>query len=129
LLRFGSELIFSLCEHFGTEIVIINRTEDSSFEEDLAVESKIGNFERNINRLPEFGAKTWHFYRQDYRWVVAVQFTPALVERVSRSIQYGCIGIDLNLGSIGWAYVDLEGYLILDMLLIPFPFFQFFLRQ
>lgn len=36
LLRFGSELIFSLCEHFGTEIVIINRTEDSTFEEDLA---------------------------------------------------------------------------------------------
>lgn len=36
LLRFGSELIFSLCEIFGTEIVIINRTEDASFEEDLA---------------------------------------------------------------------------------------------
>ncbi|MEC4804045.1 MAG: IS607 family transposase [Jaaginema sp. PMC 1079.18] len=36
LLRFGSELIFSLCEHFGTEIVIINRTEDSSLEEDLS---------------------------------------------------------------------------------------------
>jgi excisionase family DNA binding protein len=36
LLRFGSELIFSLCEHFGTEVVIINRTEDSFFEEDLA---------------------------------------------------------------------------------------------
>jgi putative resolvase len=36
LLRFGSELIFSLCEIFGTEVVIINRTEDSSFEEDLA---------------------------------------------------------------------------------------------
>jgi predicted site-specific integrase-resolvase len=36
LLRFGSELIFSLCEHFGTEVVIINRTEDSSYEEDLA---------------------------------------------------------------------------------------------
>ncbi|MBD2386501.1 IS607 family transposase [Cylindrospermum sp. FACHB-282] len=36
LLRFGSELIFSLCEHFGTEVVIINRTEDSSLEEDLA---------------------------------------------------------------------------------------------
>ena len=36
LLRFGSELIFSLCEHFGAEVVIINRTEDSSFEEDLA---------------------------------------------------------------------------------------------
>lgn len=36
LLRFGSELIFSLCQQFGTEVVIINRTEDSSFEEDLA---------------------------------------------------------------------------------------------
>lgn len=36
LLRFGGELIFSLCEHFGTEIIIINRTEDSTFEEDLA---------------------------------------------------------------------------------------------
>lgn len=36
LLRFGSELIFSLCEIFGTEVVIINRTEDSNFEEDLA---------------------------------------------------------------------------------------------
>ena len=29
---FGSELIFSLCEQFGPEVVIINRTEDSSFE-------------------------------------------------------------------------------------------------
>jgi len=35
LLRFGSELIFSLCENFGVEVIIINRTEDSSFEEDL----------------------------------------------------------------------------------------------
>jgi putative resolvase len=53
LLRFGSELIFSLCEHFGTEVIIINRTEDSrtakvseetsetvssTFEEDLATD-------------------------------------------------------------------------------------------
>jgi len=36
LLRFGSELIFSLCEIFGTEVIIINRTENSSYEEDLA---------------------------------------------------------------------------------------------
>lgn len=35
-LRFGSELIFSLCEKFCTEVVIINRTEDASEEEDLA---------------------------------------------------------------------------------------------
>jgi len=35
LLRFGSDLIFTLCEIFATEVVIINRTEDSTFEEDL----------------------------------------------------------------------------------------------
>lgn len=38
LLRFGSELVFSLCEHFGLMVVIINRTEDSSFEEYLATD-------------------------------------------------------------------------------------------
>lgn len=36
LLRFGAELIFYLCEQFGTEVIIINRSADSSFEEDLA---------------------------------------------------------------------------------------------
>ena len=28
--------MFSLCEKFGVEVVIINRTTDSTFEEDLA---------------------------------------------------------------------------------------------
>ncbi|MEG4210010.1 IS607 family transposase [Microcoleus sp. S13_B4] len=36
LLRFGSELIFNLCEHFGTEVVIINQTENTSCDKDLA---------------------------------------------------------------------------------------------
>jgi putative resolvase len=36
LLRFGAELIFSLCEHFGIEVILINSSEESSFEEDLA---------------------------------------------------------------------------------------------
>ena len=35
LMRFGSELIFSLCESFGIEVVIINAKEESSFEDDL----------------------------------------------------------------------------------------------
>jgi putative resolvase len=35
LLRFGAELIFSLCEQFGAEIVIINASEEVNFEEDL----------------------------------------------------------------------------------------------
>ena len=36
LLRFGSELIFMLCEIFAVEVCIINKTEESTFEEDLA---------------------------------------------------------------------------------------------
>ena len=35
LLRFGAELVFALCEHFGTEVVVINAAEERSFEEDL----------------------------------------------------------------------------------------------
>ena len=35
LLRFGSELVLSLCEHFGTEVVIVNASEEASFEEEL----------------------------------------------------------------------------------------------
>ena len=36
LLRFGSELIFALCELQGIEIVIIHKGEQPSFEEELA---------------------------------------------------------------------------------------------
>jgi predicted site-specific integrase-resolvase len=36
LLRFGSELIFSLSEYHEVEVVILNKKEDATFEEDLA---------------------------------------------------------------------------------------------
>ena len=36
LLRFGAELIFSICEAKNVEVVIINKGEDISFEENLA---------------------------------------------------------------------------------------------
>ena len=35
LLRFGSEIIFYLCEIYGVEVVILNKSENSTFEEDL----------------------------------------------------------------------------------------------
>jgi len=35
LLCFGSELVFSLCEQFGVEVVIMNRSEETRFEDDL----------------------------------------------------------------------------------------------
>jgi len=75
------------------------------------VSSQIGNFHRNINRLPESGSKTWHFFYKNSKWVVAVQFTPKPVLQKSISIGYGCIGIDMNPSVIGWAYVDSEGNL------------------
>jgi putative resolvase len=36
LLRFGAELVFSICEVKRVEVVILNQGEDASFEEDLA---------------------------------------------------------------------------------------------
>ena len=36
LLRFGAELIFTLCERQGIEVVIINQGKEPSFEEELA---------------------------------------------------------------------------------------------
>lgn len=75
------------------------------------VNSEIGGFDRKINRLPETGAKTWHLYKKAGKWNVAVQFTPRKVEQKSRERGYGCIGIDMNPGSIGWSYVDTEGNL------------------
>ncbi|MBO1349516.1 MAG: hypothetical protein EBE86_019990 [Hormoscilla sp. GUM202] len=75
------------------------------------VQTRLGNFDRNINRLPKDGAKTWHFYRKNGKWNAAVQFTPAPVKRISRHSAYGCIGIDNLPGSIGWAYVDHDGNL------------------
>ncbi|RYZ89961.1 MAG: IS607 family transposase [Proteobacteria bacterium] len=35
LLRFGSELVFDLCKHFGVEVVVIESEPNSSFEEEL----------------------------------------------------------------------------------------------
>ena len=38
LLRFGAELVFSICEAKGVEVVIINKGDDTAFEEDLAAD-------------------------------------------------------------------------------------------
>ena len=75
------------------------------------VSVNLGNFERKINRMPIEGAKTWHFFYKHNHWNAAVQFTPVKVPPVSRSIHYGCIGLDLNPNAIGWAYVDYQGNL------------------
>jgi excisionase family DNA binding protein len=38
LLRFGAELVFAICEAKDAEVVIINKGEDTTFEEDLATD-------------------------------------------------------------------------------------------
>jgi excisionase family DNA binding protein len=38
LLRFGAELVFAICEAKGVEVIIINKGEDTTFEEDLATD-------------------------------------------------------------------------------------------
>jgi len=38
LLRFGAELVFAICEVKGVEVVIVNKGEDTTFEEDLATD-------------------------------------------------------------------------------------------
>ena len=75
------------------------------------VETELGEFKRNINRMPIDGSKTWHFYYKQNKWVAAVQFTPEPVNQSSRPICYGAIGLDINPGSIGWAYCDADGNL------------------
>ncbi|BAZ18794.1 hypothetical protein NIES4071_106790 (plasmid) [Calothrix sp. NIES-4071] len=100
----------SVCQYDGNEIFF---RVPYCLEERFGkyIETEIGNFDRNINRLPNDKAKTWHFFRKNGRWVVGVQFTPKPVEKVSRPVQYGAIGIDINASSIGWAYVDYQGNL------------------
>jgi excisionase family DNA binding protein len=36
LLRFGSELVFAICEKYGTEVVILNASDEMTFEQELA---------------------------------------------------------------------------------------------
>ncbi len=38
LLRFGSEIIFDLCKHFGVKVTILEKREDLKFEEELAAD-------------------------------------------------------------------------------------------
>ena len=75
------------------------------------VSVNLGNFERKLNRMPEIGAKTWHFFYKRGHWNVGVQFTPEKVTTISQSIHYGCIGLDINPSEIAYALVDYQGNL------------------
>jgi IS605 OrfB family transposase len=57
-------------------------------------------------------AMTHHFYAKDLRWFWAVTVDLPPIKRVTRPRQYGCIGIDINPKSIGYAIVDRDGNLM-----------------
>lgn len=54
-------------------------------------------------------ALTWRFYYKNNRWYIAVSVEVTEVPLQSKPVRYGCIGVDLNPGVIGWCYVDYNG--------------------
>lgn len=63
-----------VCQWDGSKITFrVPNCRESRFGKTIS--SEIGDFNRNINRLPVYCAKTWHFYRKKGKWVAAVQFT------------------------------------------------------
>lgn len=68
---------------------------------------------RNLNRNtrevypPGKGeALTWRIYNKKNRWYISVSVEVTPIPLQSKPVQYGCIGVDLNPGVIGWSYVD-----------------------
>jgi IS605 OrfB family transposase len=57
-------------------------------------------------------ALTHRFYAKDFRWFWAVTVDLPPIRRVTRPRQYGCIGIDINPKSIGYAVVNHDGNLV-----------------
>ncbi|MDJ0618114.1 MAG: IS200/IS605 family accessory protein TnpB-related protein [Calothrix sp. MO_192.B10] len=79
------------------------------------VTTRLGGFDRNINRLPACdnqSAKSWQFYYKNGKWNAAVQFTPTTVK--TEEYQFtdgGVVAYDLNVASVDWAYIDSQGNL------------------
>ncbi len=77
LLRFGSELVFSICELYGVEVVILNKDPDSSPEEELVKDvleiitvfsaklhsmrsrKNVAALQENLQKLAEIEQQTW----------------------------------------------------------------------
>lgn len=57
-------------------------------------------------------AMTYRFYVKNFRWFMAVTIDLPPSKRVTKPRQYGCIGIDINPKSIGYAAIDQDGNLI-----------------
>ncbi len=56
-------------------------------------------------------ALSYRIYAKNLRWFIACSLDVPEPERVSHSRYYGCIGIDINPGKLGWAKCDSDGNL------------------
>lgn len=56
-------------------------------------------------------ALSYRVYCKDFRWFIACSTDVPQADRVSLPRQYGCLGLDINPGVIGWTYVDADGNL------------------
>ncbi len=54
-------------------------------------------------------ALSWRIFFKNNRWYIAVSVEVTEVPLYSKPVRYGCIGVDLNPGVIGWCYADLNG--------------------
>lgn len=54
-------------------------------------------------------ALTWRIYHKNNRWYISVTVNVTVVPNQSLPVQYGCIGVDLNPGVVGWCYTDSNG--------------------
>ena len=105
-------------EKTGNQVVQWDRKQ-LKFRVPACLEEKFGKyvytafpeFERKASRLPEIGAKTWHFYYKNDKWIASVSFTPTPVSKVSKNPYEGVISLDDNPSGIGWSYLDRHGNL------------------
>ena len=63
------------------------------------------------NAITANRALSYRVYCQDFRWFISCSTDIPLPNLISLSRHYGCLGIDINPGVLGWTYVDQDGNL------------------
>ncbi|AFY57215.1 transposase, IS605 OrfB family, central region [Rivularia sp. PCC 7116] len=66
---------------------------------------------KNLETIPAGKGESlsWRIFFKNNRWYIAVSIEVTEVPLQSKPVRYGCIGVDLNPGVVGWCYVDFNG--------------------
>jgi len=110
-------------ESFGNQITQYDGS-TITFRVPYALESKFGKtitaplrfeYEKGQQWIDEAiaanRALSYRIYCKDFRWFIACSTDVPESNRQSLPRQYGCLGVDINPGVIGWTYVDQDGNL------------------